>query len=260
MNEIQRVTKPQPPPSPKRPLRDRRRRQVWRIGVPVAVLAAAGGTAAAVVIGKTAPAASPALVQCVPTLSANATGSFVVPVEAGHSPEQACRTNWTTFVDNENARNRETGNTSQQYDRSPAELVSCTASTARMGITVYPRPAGMTAEQACTSIGLVRPAKGPVYAGATAKQIRQLQALIAEKAGINRSRPDDLCRPYATTRTVVEQTLRELGLNGWHIDDQRTDRTDGARVWYDIREATGTVVLRDDVCTIPADQPTGNDR
>ncbi|MFF3404421.1 hypothetical protein ACFYW6_39175 [Streptomyces sp. NPDC002659] len=260
MNEIRQAT-PEPSLSTARYVKDKRKRLAWRLGLPAAVLAAAAGTAAAVVINTDpAPAAAPTMVACAPELSRNYETSAVVGIEDGETPEQACAKNWKSFTRDINPNLAEKAGA--YAETVPAHLVGCTSPQRDGVVTVYPRPQDMTDEQACTSLGLVRPDDGPVYAGASAAQVRRLQHLIDDRLGAEgRTGPGDGCASYTATRTAVQGALDELDMDRWHIDDQRTSHSDTADVWYSLEESTGTVVLRsgDDAghCTPLNGQPTG---
>ncbi|MFF3404355.1 hypothetical protein ACFYW6_38765, partial [Streptomyces sp. NPDC002659] len=275
MREI-RYTTPEPSLHAARQAADRRKqrkRLAWRLGLPAAVLTAAAGSVAAMVINTDpAPAAAPTTVACAHELTRDA-GAFVVDIQDGETPEQACVNRAKTIANdlkNHPPRTQNTRGTEKNAPRSKATmapyvhkyLVSCTSPTGDLGLTVYPRPAGMTDEQACTSVGQVRPDDNPVYAGASAAQIRKLQNLIDSRLGAEgRARPGDGCASYTATRAAIKAALDELGMDRWRIDDQRTSRSDSADVWYHIDESTGSVALRsgDDAghCTGPTTQPTG---
>ncbi|MFF3404416.1 hypothetical protein ACFYW6_39145 [Streptomyces sp. NPDC002659] len=276
MREIQH-TIPEPSLSTARQLRAKRKqrkRLAWRLGLPAAVLAAAGATVAAAVINTDpGPAASPTLVACAHELGRDV-GTFTVDIQDGETPEQACVNRSKELASEFKDRpQREESNGPHTDKNAPRSgkiapyvhkyLVSCTSPTGDLGVTVYPRPENMTDEQACRSVGQVRPDDSPVYAGATAAQVRRLQHLIDTSLGAEgRTGPGDGCAPYTTTRTAVQAGLDQLGMDRWRIDDQRSSPSDTADVWYYIEESAGTVVLNsgDDVghcTTLPAAQPTG---
>ncbi|GLF99541.1 hypothetical protein [Streptomyces yaizuensis] len=259
MNEVQRDLRdlhPDPAQESARRTRDRRKRLIWRVAVPAAALAAAGGTAAAVMAGGTAPAAAPLTVQCAATLSTEIRDSFATAVRSGESPEQACAKAWPDLVENLRSHPETADRAARWTPAPPDHLVGCTSRNGDRAVIVYPRPTGLTAERACARVGQVRPDDGPVYAGATAEQVRKLAELVDDRIGDRIGDgtdggtgggsigPGGACAPYSVMRTAVERSLDELGMSRWRIDNQHTGG-DGGTVWYDIREATGTVVLRD---------------
>ncbi|MCX5233070.1 hypothetical protein [Streptomyces sp. NBC_00233] len=263
MNEIRQAI-PEPSLSIARQVKDKRKqrkRLAWRLGLPAAVLAAVAGTVAAVVINtEPAPAVAPTMAACAPELSRNHDALALVSIEDGETPEQACANNWKSFTRDVNPNLPE--KTRAYAETVPTHLVGCTSPQGDGGVTVYPRPQDMTDEQACTFVGLVRPDDGPVYAGASAAQVRKLQHLIDTSLGAEgRTGPGDGCASYTATRSAVQGALEELDMDRWRIEDQRTSHSDTADVWYSLRESTGTVVLRsgDDVghCTPLTGQPTG---
>ncbi|MFD3330968.1 hypothetical protein [Streptomyces sp. NPDC058701] len=276
MREIQH-TLPEPAPSTDRQLkamRKQRKRLAWRLGLPAAVLAAASATVAAVVINTDpGPAASPTLVACAHELGRDV-GTFTVDIQDGETPEQACINRSKELASEFKDRPQREGSNGFHPDKNAPRssgkmapyvhknLVSCTSPTGDLGVTVYPRPESMTDEQACRSVGQVRPDDSPVYAGATAAQVRKLQHLIDTSLGAEgRTGPGDGCATYTATHTAVQAGLDQLGMDRWRINDQRSSPSDTADVWFNIDESAGIVVLRsgDDVghCTaLPTTQPT----
>ncbi|WP_405657877.1 hypothetical protein [Streptomyces sp. NBC_00079] len=222
-----------------------RRRLAWRVGISAAVLAAAGTTTAlAIVALRPAPPAPVTEIECATRFSFLESHSFVTDLGDAATPEAACRAQWPKEVGQ-----RATGTPPR---RVPDHLVACVTEVGSTVITVYPRPEDMTDAQACTTLGLVRRPDGPIYAGATLAQVSQLQHRIDTHLGsAARREPSARCTSYATVHAAAQESLRQMGLDGWRIDDQRSRGDNG--VWYYLDAHAGTVVLiNPGYCTSPA--------
>lgn len=198
----------------------RRRRLVWRIGVPLAVLAAGGGTMAAMLIDD-APArlSSPQQTACSYTYAAEPAFLYAVRVDAAQTPEEACAAVWDAMTDT--ARTYLPTDSPERAAPRPAvpPLVACTRKGEDNGLLTMPKPAGVGVRDACAALGMTRPDDGARYGGASIDQVRRLNRLLVGPAAGGR------CPNLADVRARVERALAEVGITTWPI---RTEIEPGA--------------------------------
>ncbi|MDI2125757.1 hypothetical protein [Yinghuangia seranimata] len=188
----------------------RRRRLMWRIGMPVAVLAAAGGTVAAVLIddSPTQPEI-PTAAYCNSTFAkAPEKVLYGVPLGPGQTPEAACAAAWDTLV-------------SMQGGPAVApELMTCVAKDI---LWVVPKPADRTVKDACASLGLTLPDYEALYHGATMDQVRRISTLLD-----SREASPYRCLTADQARAIAEHALAEVGITTWRVEEGfETTRTRG---------------------------------
>jgi hypothetical protein len=218
-----------------------RRPLVWRIGVPVGMLAIVGGTIAAMMVDTSpAPAAYPLNIACASGYSDDPQSPVmeIALVSEARTPEEICSRFWSEMASTPDPQNGPQVSMPAPEKTDPADLVACTKSDSSTLVTVFPKPAGTTPQEACVGLGLVRPDDGPVYSGASALQLRTLRQRLYE-----RLRGPAGCTPSPEVKTVVEGRLTELGMTGWSVDDRRVPVPVQERILFSVDVPAGKVVL-----------------
>ncbi|MGW9212149.1 hypothetical protein ACWGR4_34920 [Embleya sp. NPDC055664] len=228
----------------------RRRRMVWRIGVPLAVLAAAGGTMAAMLIDD-APArlSYPQQTSCSYTYTVEPAFLYGVHVDAAQTPEEACAAVWDAMTDT--ARTYLPADSPERTAPRPAvpPLVACTRKGEQNGLWTMPKPAGVGVRDACAALGMTRPDDGARYGGATIDQVRRLNRLLQGPAAGGR------CPNLADVRARVERALAEVGITTWPIRTEIEPGADPDGVFPIVDPERAAVVLRNSppgTCKEPA--------
>ncbi|WP_439679331.1 hypothetical protein [Embleya sp. MST-111070] len=217
----------------------RRRRLVWRIGVPLAVLAAAGGTMAAMLIDD-APArlSYPQQTTCSYTYAVEPAFLYLVHVDGAQTPEEACAAVWDAMTDT--ARTYLPADSPEHTAARPAAppLVACTRKGEHNGLWTMPKPTGVGPQDACAALGMTRPDDDARYGGATVDQVRRLNRLLPGWATGER------CSNLAGARARVERALAEVGITSWRIRTEIEPGADPSAVFPMVEPERAAVVLR----------------
>ena len=205
--------------------RSRRPRRRVLLMVPLAAAVAAAAVAAGVVSRR--PTVDPLSVGCYDQLSQQASTTVLGPdsFPPGMTPVQACRAAWASFTDGQSA---------------PADLVVCVVDGGGTG--VFPNRDGMSAEEACGSIGAALPSDGPVYAGASADQVRWMHADLRRRLA---EAGAESCGPAAVVHRAAQAALDAQGLRRWRVDDQAAGEVQAG---YRIDASAGEVIIQPGYC------------
>lgn len=192
----------------------RRRKLAWRVGAPALVLAAVGGTAAAVLVDDSpAPAKSPQHATCITEFTKTPKFVYLIRVGEGQTPEQACALQWPDMM-----RTLDTYPAAERPGPPPGSprpvLVACIDKKNGGGLRVMPQPADRTPQSACQSLDMVLPDTEATYHGATADQVRMIDRMLTDAGPHTGGR----CPTIAEMRTAAEDALAAAGVTGWTID------------------------------------------
>ncbi|GCE00152.1 hypothetical protein [Embleya hyalina] len=227
-----------------------RRRWAWRIGVPLAVLAAGGGTMAAMLIDDTPVRVSyPQQTACSYTYTVEPAFLYTVHVDAAQTPEEACAAVWDAMTDT--ARTYLPTDSPERAAPRPAvpQLVACTRKGDDNGLWTMPKPTGVGVRDACAALGMTRPDDGARYRGATIDRVRRLNRLLSGPAAGGR------CPNLADVRARVERALAEVGITTWSIRTELEPGADPNVVFPVVDPERAAVVLRNGppgTCAEPA--------
>jgi hypothetical protein len=190
--------------------KSRRKRLAWRIGAPVAVLAVAGATAAAVLIDDSPVRPKfPTQASCSYEYTAEPQFAYGAHIEDGQTPEEACARYWPDMT--ETARRMRLPGSDAPGAATVPVLVACTAE--RGGdLMVLPKPADRSPQDACIALEMGVPDNDATYHGATIGQVRRLARLVGDYEGSR------LCLTVADARALAERSLAEVGISGWDVE------------------------------------------
>jgi hypothetical protein len=143
-------------------------------------------------------------VGCYDELSQHA-NTTVVPIDSSLGAEGTCSVEWQA-----------------QGAPVPAGVVTCVVSGGGTG--VFPNESGMSAADACTSIGASLPDDGAHYGGLTAQEVRTMfENLGTLTEGLDRGAgPDHVCYPAPVIRMKITKYLSDSGLTSWRVRDATT--------------------------------------
>ncbi|WP_331766889.1 hypothetical protein [Embleya sp. NBC_00896] len=232
----------------------RHRKPVWRIGVPIAVFAAVGATAAAMFIDDSpARVSHPAQTSC--SYEYTKTPKFLYGVFVGpaQTPEEACLGVWGAMT--ETARTYLPAGSPERTapHTAPPPLVACAAKSEAHDLWVMPKPDGRTPKDACTALGMTLPDNEARYGGATVEQVRRLGGLL-NGPGLGSTR----CMTIGDARARAERALAEVGVTNWPVKAGLEPNEDPNLAFPVVVPEETTIYLRNGGMTQHcAENPTG---